>query len=1662
MDIQKLLGVASAKIQSLVQSWSKPTVNHNPLINTVNTVKNVGSYMINPTNNPMFKIQLPEIPKLNIPNIPIKNPVGNFAVNSLVKPMAESIINTPSNFISGSNNINRGIQTRQLDPILTGIGQAGEAGLNLATMGGAGTLAKGVIKPTFKIALLEGLKTGGWIGGAYGGTNVLQSGDYSPQNIAKTVGWSALLGGGLGVTGGLLGGAVGKVKVALDRVNAKAKPGEIITMGDYARYKATGKFAPKPEIPGISNTPMKINYWQDKVKAVDKELGIDKLNSQEGFIKLNAKVGTKPSVPQAGLYDIEKTFNPNNAYLDRNIKTLNAHGISVKSPNDVITLYHGSGEGGITRKDMGTFNAGTFFATDKNAVKLFAGQKGKIYEVKVPVSDLGFVQSGTMAGSKGVSIQTFDPLIRGEDGIYHISGKIDNVESIIQQKQNQLKELGHELTDMEQYGDPNNFPNYQKFQDDYSSLKNEIDKLQSRVAQPTISEVKPPVQGGSGGMTLEQQAIKKYGITNTPTNSLYITTDGRYLGNKGLEGGAEHMTYQEQLIGKNFVKDGVGRYELAKQSGMLEIVDTGKGGELNVRLYTNPTTQQITKLKEIIPNRKEVFIDDYRGLNPKTDNPVGYTKDNVSQFFSSLSQPVGGVKPPVQGGMGGVNTKGQPTNTGVRMKEELALKTTPKVQTVLPKSNISGQPLKTTLSQKPTPEEVAKTLPIRVDNFIQKTLGYTTQEPTGGSRGASGYTKTLRKGQEFVSRKIETAMTSENKLVRTAATTLQNFFRGAGMSPERATASMELRGGIGTANERAFNVMDSLYKTIGKNKGSLERINAVLDPELAKTKVGYNQLTTTEKQVYKIIREGLDIVHDTSYANGHISEATYLANKGKYTPRLYDVMELPPEINKFVTQGKKMVNDMYKQRKTIDEWKTDNSLNDPVYGLGKRLAQVETNTAIKKYTDFLSSNSRFVSDVERPGFAKLSDSPAYGALKGKYVMNSAAEDLKGFFFSNQAMQNLYDVFRAYDRMGIRQLQKKLLTVFNPTTNVGNIVSDQVFGFVTGVDPLTLNKNLLELRTNPSKYKQIADYLMKKGIVGTDITRTDFVNKLGQMNDLALGKNQSKFKIATDKVQSFYGGTDDVYKASAFKSLLDKGFSVEEATRKVADGFQNYANVGKFYDVWAKTPVVGSAFIKFQGDLLRIIKNGAVNNPLGLIGFLGTLWSVARLSSKLSGESDADRQTRENRFAAPMIPGLNIPLTWQTPWGEINAARYISPFYANNETTNLAKMFPFMPNIQTNKDVASNIAMNANDPLLSTPVQLLVNRDFRGKPISDPNENKYQPSTLTGTEKLINQVKFAGRAYMPPPVNSAIDVNSAIQGKPNMYGTPQTVPQAVARLAGIKVSNMNPTEVQKIRDSDAQFQQYANESIDKQISSVTKQLLNGEITQDQADSRINNLESQKKSEDLGGGITFIKGSDSTPITSDYKGKVVKVGNQFAYLDSHGTQQKTDTEREAQIGVEKINFQKSTDNFKDLGDVVLRKSKDGTVKVTPKDDYSIQLYEAKMTNAKNNDNSKDWYTSANALLNLYQKQLTDPSVDELDKVTLQNKLISLVKSINKGIGKKIKVPKLKASKIDLSKFQLKNYTTNKAPSMPIQNVKFTNPMANGSTRVALPNFRVKFNL
>lgn len=774
----------------------------------------------------------------------------------------------------------------------------------------------------------------------------------------------------------------------------------------------------------------------------------------------------------------------------------------------------------------------------------------------------------------------------------------------------------------------------------------------------------------------------------------------------------------------------------------------------------------------------------------------------------------------------------------------------------------------------PSRADVAATLGDKIDSLMQKTAGYSTKDPVAPmKKGILGtlmspvsklndmYTGALRKGQDMLGTKLEQGLASDNPVARNAATALQGFFRGIAMSPERETKGMQFKGGLDVANKRAYDVTESLYQLANKDPKVLERVNAVLDPELAKTKVSFDDLTPTEKQLYGIVREGFDLVHDTSYANGNISPELYAQNKGKYTPRAYDTFELPDEITKALKQsGKKLDTGMYKERGEANTWKEEHALNDPVYSLGKRLAQVESNKVIKEYGDYIVSNPQFVSDVEKKGYTKLSDSPAYGELAGKYVLNNVAEDFKGFFFAREGLNSWYDGLKAFDSNPIRQGQKKSQTIYNPLTHLGNATSNIVFSFMAKVNPLSFAKEIASVTKDTARRKQLGDYLTREGILGTSVARSEFTNQLAEIRQLGSGEKKTALqkilgvgKKIDDTVTGIYGGTDDLSKIAAFSALLKKGKSLKEATRLVSDGFQNYNKVGKFYDVYAKTPLIGSAYVKFKGDFLRMLKNAAVNSPLELAGFLMAMKAGADAVSSMSGESPEDKKTREERLGSPHIPlpnGDKIPLTWQTPFGEINVARYVSPMYnfqgtddeKKNALGQYASYLPFgnLLDIAANykKDPAGAAASAMSDPTFGPLGQaFLLDRDFRGKQISDPDANKYQPSTLTPEEQQGNTLNFLRRSYTPPALNNIEDFKKNVEGGEDYYGRTRTLPQSIAKLLGIKVEQFGPKEVQDIRDKTAKYEEAKQNSIEKNISDIVKKVLSGERTEEQGRKQI---------------------------------------------------------------------------------------------------------------------------------------------------------------------------------------------------------------------------------
>lgn len=878
-------------------------------------------------------------------------------------------------------------------------------------------------------------------------------------------------------------------------------------------------------------------------------------------------------------------------------------------------------------------------------------------------------------------------------------------------------------------------------------------------------------------------------------------------------------------------------------------------------------------------------------------------------------------------------------------------------------------------------KQVSETLQTKSDNLEKLVYGDNASELVGGTKGANKYQQIVRSGKEKYNNLIEKGLSSENNTARRVSRSIRALFGSSGNTAERTLRQGEMRGGIDQAKQLA-NDFQKMMDDIIPDKASKERVWAVLDPELSGGKIKESMLNASEKKALAAARQASDLINDINFSMGKISQETWEKGKnGNYITRAYEEYDLPVELSQAFDGGRgKLDLGSYKQRTEVNDWKVENSIKDPGYLMSKRIQSTFQNKAITDYSNWIVKQANMVSDTPRAGYTQLSDSKMWGDLAGKNVRHDVLEGIKGFYSDNKVLQGLYDALNTYDSWKPRQVLKKTKTVYNPATRLGNHTSNRVFAMIGGLNPITFEKNfegfaIKELKNN-GKYARL---LRQKGILGTDMTRYELVKNL--VDD---GLDTSKIGRLDEYITKGYGAADDKAKLAAFKTWLDKGLSVDEAIIKVQNGFQDYSKVGLLYDLGAKIPIVGKPFIRFQSELTRIIKNSATENPLSLATVIGSIALIGNYASKLSGETPEDKKTREGRFGTPVIPYTQIPLVFQTPYGEVNVARMFGMYETSGADTvnkNLfqrtSKYLPF--DVPTNKD--DLLRTLSNDVLTGGVINQVTDTDFRGKSISDPSQSKYKPSTLTDLEKLKNRAYTAYRNYQMPIVNSVEDVGRAALGKKDQYGRERTVPQALSRLLGFKVEQFGPEQAQEQRVRDTEHESYKKADIDKLINSVMKEQAQGKIDSNTAQKRINEIQRKNK-------INTSSGQDGKIMSNPNGG--------FSYLDSSGSFRTVDTREKAEVELAKAEI-KSKGGKKEIGDTIVYKSGD-TVKATNKYKYYDDLYYQQMNSYKKSGDVKSWMDTASKKAENLQKMLSK-DMDELDRTKMQNRLNTLLEQMGK---------------------------------------------------------------
>lgn len=754
-----------------------------------------------------------------------------------------------------------------------------------------------------------------------------------------------------------------------------------------------------------------------------------------------------------------------------------------------------------------------------------------------------------------------------------------------------------------------------------------------------------------------------------------------------------------------------------------------------------------------------------------------------------------------------------------------------------------------------------------IDTLTEEQLNQGSRTGLRSVRDTVRKTNVLRGANTLVDRGLE-KMSRGNAITRRINRAAQYINKEAGQDPVMLEAARKY-GGEGTFNDASLVQLGKKTYDLVPDDASRARVHAVLDPESADGKITFADLSDSEKQAAGILRDIGDAINDTSYRAGMISKKKWESNRGgRYIARLYkevataddvaDLLDLP--------DARGLHLGMYKSRVDLNDALKQKLIRDPVKLAVIRGRQIAQNEALFDYMATAETRG-YVSNTPKPGFIKVNSQNRMANWAGRYVRQDVYENIEGFKAMGKAMNAINNMLDVYDGSMPRRVRKKMLTIYNPVVRAGNVTSNYFFAYLNGVNPVTFQKNKIWASKALKGNDPLKVAAQRAGLIGNDIIGTDRNlfkhDKFTKDADIAGGKGvRNTIKKGIGRLEQRYGEADDIAKLSAFKSHVDRGHSINDAIEMTRRGFQDYSRVGHLYDMAAKAPVFGNAFIRFQGDLYtNILKNAAVDHPMRLGAMIGGIAALGEGLSRLSGETPEDKKTREDRLGAPKIPFTNISTEFQTPWGAVDASRF-GPLYMRNILSDsaggnkfaddLSRMLPFnIPGKNTKEEWARAAS---SDPLIGGLIQQAADVDWKGKSITDPDgvrdgKQLFPDDPLSGADKLRNRFQYGLRTYLPYPFNEVGDIAASINqdkrneqaadgskydpSQPNVdfwgrtgyntSGSKKSVAQSLARMFGVRMQEYNAEDAAKAREDQKMFAFFDQaDAFKKSLDSSTRQ------------------------------------------------------------------------------------------------------------------------------------------------------------------------------------------------------------------------------------------------
>lgn len=568
---------------------------------------------------------------------------------------------------------------------------------------------------------------------------------------------------------------------------------------------------------------------------------------------------------------------------------------------------------------------------------------------------------------------------------------------------------------------------------------------------------------------------------------------------------------------------------------------------------------------------------------------------------------------------------------------------------------------------------------------------------------------------------------------------------------------------------------------------------------------------------------------------GGIKMDTFLANQGKYLPRLYYTKELVNPLLKWTKSGGYKANlQRAKHRgiiKTIEAtklaayeakgWKkiADSSYkgyikirrdwteaekeawgeikDEPGYLVAKGITQLGYDTAVLDvFKQIVILHPEVISRTPVADFIQLPQTRSYGYLAGKYVDPYIYNDIKGTIEAKDIANEI----------GSRMLTewKKFKIVDNPATYFRNMYFNFILSDIAGLRFYRADiygPALLDVWNQTGDYKttynaglfttsfvstELKNLLIKNKVInlkkGTDGTfEYSWDKKLGDNMMEFAGKIMSYYSKTQAKLGNVYQGIEEWNKMALYKyAKQDLGFSDADAVTFAKKWGLNYKAVtpwaNKYSQKWYGIP-----FVRFKILAAPRLAEGFLFRPFTVLKWIAILAGIEEFSRRTLGLAVEElKQIKREIFPKWMQEGLYILAPGKDKEG-------------NYQFLDLTYIIPYVEDLK-----AFNLLnYSFGNPFYRIPTEIIMNRSaYTGRDLVDktlyPTLSSQMPFYLAHLYNII----------MPPLAPFAPNFNNiyeAITQKEDYEGkTKDLMSQISTTIFGLKLRSIDITSEQRFR------------------------------------------------------------------------------------------------------------------------------------------------------------------------------------------------------------------------------------------------------------------------